>query len=98
MTSTQLKITNDFRRGLFHAPVDGGDAWLSYEIISHNLIELKKTFVPEDSRNEGVAAELAGKALDFARNEEYKVKPTCNFVQKYLDDNPNYEDLITETN
>jgi predicted GNAT family acetyltransferase len=42
----------------------------------------------------GVGSKLARAALNFARDNEYKVSPDCPFVKAYIDKHEEYQDLV----
>ncbi len=47
-----------------------------------------------DYRGRGVAGEIATKSLDDARALGLRVKPACPFYQEYLEEHPEYADLV----
>ncbi|MGZ0146260.1 GNAT family N-acetyltransferase [Kribbella sp. WER1] len=48
-------------------------------------------------RGRGVAGAIAARSLDDARALCLQVKPACPFYQSYLEDHPEYADLVKET-
>lgn len=71
-----------------------GQAVLDYRMPSANVIEFTHTFVPEDRRGQGVGEGLAKAGLDYARQHQLQVIPTCPFVADYLEKHSEYADLI----
>ncbi|MBL1069023.1 GNAT family N-acetyltransferase [Streptomyces sp. 7-21] len=57
-------------------------------------VDYLSTFVPEESRGQGVAAELARAALEDARHRGLRVRPTCPFVAGYVERHPEYRPLL----
>jgi uncharacterized protein len=47
-----------------------------------------------DYRGRGVAGQIAVKSLDDARALGLRVKPACPFYQEYLEEHPEYADLV----
>ena len=47
-----------------------------------------------DFRGRGVAGQIATKSLDDARALGLRVKPACPFYQEFLEENPEYADLV----
>ena len=47
-----------------------------------------------DYRGRGVAGTIAAKSLDDARALGLRVKPACPFYQEYLEEHPEYADLV----
>jgi len=77
----------------FEMNLDEGLALISYELDS-NVLSILHTEVPEAVEGQGIASDLAKFALDYARQNQLKVKNYCRFVQVYLRRHPEYEDLI----
>jgi predicted GNAT family acetyltransferase len=46
------------------------------------------------ARGQGVASRLAAGALDDARAHQLAVQPFCPFIAEFIDDHPEYEDLV----
>lgn len=62
-------------------------AFLSYEIQdtpNGTVYDLQHTFVNPAMRGQGVAARLVKKAVEHAREENHKVKPTCSYIHTYM--------------
>lgn len=47
-------------------------------------------------RGRGVAGRIAAKSLDDARALGLRVRPACPFYQSYLEEHPEYADLVKE--
>ena len=61
--------------------------------ISGNTIDLQHTFVPPVLEGGGYGSALARTALDFARDNNLRVIPTCEFVQAFMTRDNQYDDL-----
>ncbi len=96
LTSTNLNIEHDAEHHMFYIKVKGGSAELIYDKHADDYLDFKSTYVPEASRGFGIAGKLAEHALIFARQNQYKVKPTCPFIKDYIDKNPEYKALTFE--
>ncbi len=83
--------------GQFELKLNEGMALIAYEMDS-NTMSIMHTEVPEEAEGQGIASELAKFALDFARENQLKVKNQCRFVQVFLRRNPEYNDLIIRPN
>jgi len=88
-----LDIKHDVDKHLFFVKVKGGNAELNYERHGSSYLDYKETYVPSQSRNMGVGANLVSHALDFARDRDLKVKPTCSFVEEYIKEHPEYKSI-----
>lgn len=76
----------------FVAEVEGGVAELEYQ-RREGEVAFVHTFVPEESRGQDVGSALAEAGLAWARDEELGVIPACPFVEGYMDDHPETQDL-----
>ena len=79
----------------FEANVKSGLCELDYENIGVGTWEYKRTFVPESVRHQGIGHKLVKEALEFAREQQYHVKPSCPFVKKVVEEDiDRYKDII----
>ena len=58
-------------------------------------IAFTHTEVDESCEGRGFGSRLAAAALDDARRAELEVVPLCPFIAHYIDQHPEYEDLVT---
>lgn len=77
----------------FECEVGGIAAYARYRREGNKLI-LTHTEVPAEFRDQGVGAQLARVALDFARAERLRVVPLCPFVASFIRRTPEYQDLL----
>ncbi|MBA3562645.1 MAG: N-acetyltransferase [Gammaproteobacteria bacterium] len=89
-----MKIEHDEKRRRFVAQIEGGEAVLDYDRVADDTLDYKHTFVPPENRGRGIAGRLVRHALDYARDNDLKVIPTCPFVAAVIGDYPEYEALI----
>lgn len=68
-------------------------ALLSYIKDAHRVI-FDHTFVPDELRGRGIAAELTRTALAEARRQHWKVVPQCSYVARFIERHPEYSDLL----
>lgn len=54
------------------------------------------TETAREFRGRGLAAELVEWALEDVRERNLKVVPRCWFVEEFIDDHPEYRDLVDE--
>ncbi|WP_068154884.1 GNAT family N-acetyltransferase [Rhodococcus phenolicus] len=60
----------------------------------HPVVDFLHTVIVEDFGHQGLAGILVGRSLDIARRRGWKVRPVCTYVQRFLDTNPEYRDVI----
>ncbi|XP_043570350.1 protein NATD1-like [Chiloscyllium plagiosum] len=69
-------------------PNSRDEAVLRYKYIGKKMVDLYSTQVPVKFRGQGIGVRLAQAAMNFVVEEDLKVRTSCWFVKKYLDDNP----------
>ena len=72
---------------------DGHVAYLEYTLAG-KVLQLIHSEVPPALRGQGLAAELAHSALEWAREQGLKVDVICPSVNAYLEKHPEYADLV----
>ena len=92
-----IEVKHDSDKKTFYAVNDGQVATLDYEPLSDTELEYKRTFVPEELRNQGIASTIVEHALEFARKKGYKVRPSCPFVKSYIDEHPRFQEITTSS-
>jgi uncharacterized protein len=88
-----MNVINNLDRQRFEIDVDGEFAFIEYR-INDGTMYLMHTFVPDNLRGQGLAQKLAGFALDTIRREKLPLKIYCPFVTKYIQEHPQYQDLL----
>jgi len=58
-------------------------------------LHLVHTEVPPKWEGQGIAAELTRTALEYARQHQLSVVPSCPYVQYYLGKHPGYQSLVS---
>ncbi|WP_272493018.1 GNAT family N-acetyltransferase [Atopomonas sediminilitoris] len=81
----QLAIEHDLKRRQF-AIASGEDvAYLAYMDLGQRTLDIYRTFVPLALRGKGIAAALTRAALDFAKEEDYRVIASCSYVERFIE-------------
>lgn len=88
-----LEIHHDEARRRFAADVDRGEAVVDYDLLDADTLDLRRTFVSEELRGEGLASQVVRYALDWARQHDKKIVATCSYVARFLERNPEYAAL-----
>jgi hypothetical protein len=78
----------------FAMEVDGAFAFISYRERAGRVLDLDHTFVPPAARGRGIASQLTAHALRHARQQGYKVVPSCPFVAVFIERHREYRDLL----
>ena len=77
----------------FELDADGVTAFMTYRIAG-NVITLVHTETPVAARGHGIASELIKGVLETVRARGLKIVPRCSFVRAYLDQHPEFRDLV----
>jgi len=80
----EYTIKHNLKSNKFETIVDGVSAFVEYESYSQGL-ELFHTLVPKEIGGRGIAAALVKFALEYAKENNFKIKPTCSYVKVYLE-------------
>ena len=68
---------------------------ISYSIADNNMISIDRTFVNDDYRGQGIAAQLVDRVVEMAREENKKIIPRCPFAKGIFERNGSlYADVI----
>ena len=66
-----------------------------YSIEDSGMISIDSTFVNDDYRGQGIAAQLVDRVVEMARAENKKIIPICPFAKGMLEKNSSlYADVI----
>ena len=83
------------RHGAFFIEEDGEwIAELSYIKQGLGTIVVEHTEVDEKLRGQGVGEQLVKAVVDYARNNNFKIKPVCPYTRKVIDENADYKDVL----
>ncbi len=82
----------DLHRFEWHAG-NASPAVLTYTQAGSHVI-FDHTFVPDELRGRGLAAELVRAALNEARQRRWKIVPRCSYVASFIERHPAYADLV----
>lgn len=71
-------------------------AKIEYRALDENKIEVYSTFVSETLRGQGAAGRLVDRVVDYAREEEVEIVPTCSYVKLRMERNEKYHDVLAK--
>jgi predicted GNAT family acetyltransferase len=89
-----LQVQHDVENSRFVADVEGRECVLDYERRNEKILDYKHTFTPEPLRGRGIASDVVRYALSWARRNGQRVVASCPFVQSYVDEHPEVEDVV----
>jgi predicted GNAT family acetyltransferase len=82
--TTAYKVTHNEQSGSFEVFVEGHRAHLDYRRVDDSTLDFCHTFVPGELRGKGLAAVVTAAALEYARDNDLRVIPSCSYVEVYL--------------
>jgi predicted GNAT family acetyltransferase len=91
-----LEIQHDEARRKFFTILDGEEGYMTYAPVSEGTMDFQSTFVPPSMRGKGAAGAIVQAALEWAQEKEYKVVPSCWYVDQYLNRHPRFQALRAE--
>lgn len=71
-------------------------AEITFKPKDDHTIIVDHTYVSEELRGQGIAGKLVKVITDFARAEGKKIVPECPYVEKKMNHNKEYHDLIAK--
>ncbi len=89
-----MDIKHDKETNKFYVKLDSGEANLTYSYRQEDILDYKSTYVPNEHRGQGIAGEITDKALQYAKENNLKVVPSCPFVEDYINHHEEYSDII----
>lgn len=89
----EYTVIHDEKVNRFEIFESGQIAYLQYE-LKDGVLDMIHTIVPKQLEGQGVGSALAAYALDYARAEHLKVKPTCPFIASFIQKHREYRDLV----
>jgi len=85
---TTLPIRHDETQHKFFVELDGQEAHLRYAVVDPTTLDFRHTFVPPELRGRQLAEQLVRAGFDYARAKGYRVLPTCSYVQRRVEQEP----------
>jgi predicted GNAT family acetyltransferase len=91
------RITHRAERHRYDMELDGKPAGQIAYRLQGDVIDLLHTAVEPQFEGQGLASKLAKFALDDARSRGLKVKASCQYIRKYLERHPEYNEIVTRS-
>ncbi|CAN5146692.1 GNAT family N-acetyltransferase [soil metagenome] len=92
-----LRVTRNDDEHRYEGDLDGALALIDFQ--RHDdadpaLLVITHTEVPDSMQGKGVGSHLVREALDDIRRRGERVRPDCPFVRSWIEEHPDYQDLI----
>ena len=93
MKYEEEKLRIDAVSNRLELEIEGSTAFIEYKLADHTLF-LIHTEVPQELEGKGVGAAIVLKALQYAKDNDYKIVPLCPFVRTYLERHKEWNDIV----
>jgi hypothetical protein len=90
----ELTVRKDEARSRYELVEDGAVIGIADYTVEGTTVVLPHTVIDAKRRGEGLGAVLVQGALDDVRPTGRTVVPTCWYVSQFIDDHPEYADLL----
>jgi uncharacterized protein len=91
----QTNITHDTATSRYEIAADGTVVGFAEYSVDGDRVTMPHTVIDGSFRGKGLAAQLVRHALDDVRARGLSVVPACSYVRQFIDDNPEYADLVS---
>ena len=94
----EIKHEEHKKKGVFYIEENGeriGD--LEYFDSGPGEITIYHTGVNEKFRGHHIGDKLVTAAVNYAREKNLKIVPTCSFAKKVIDSTPEFQDVMAHT-
>ena len=91
-----LNIQHDTVNHKFFVFTAGKESLMEYRVINENTLDYFHTFTPPELRGQGIAEKIVRVALDYAKQNNFKIIPSCPYVAKFVASHSEYQSLITK--
>lgn len=95
MKNQENEFSNNKSENQFELLIGDQIAFLEYYRDGKKIF-LNHTEVPVELRGKGYAAKLVKKSLQYSREHKLIVVPSCSYVARFIDDNPEWNDVLSE--
>lgn len=91
--NTSFKVNKE--QNQFELHKDGHVAFLEY-IDEGKKIYMTHTEAPKELQGTGAAAQLVKKALEYSKENNLTVVPSCSYVAHYVNKNPEWKTVLSD--
>jgi|SRR3954463_4307239 len=94
MTDTKVTIADNPAASQYELTIGDELAGHAEYRLGADTIIFTHTVVDEKWNGRGLGTRLAGYVLDDARKRGLRVRPKCPFIRSYIENHPEYADLV----
>lgn len=89
-----MEIKHNKEQQRFYLLQNGKESYVHYILQKDKIINLIRTYVPPEQRHQGIAGQIVKAVFEYSRENNLKVIPTCPYVNYFISNNNEYEDLL----
>ena len=89
------KVIHEKENARFVIYRDGNEVYVEYT-PDEKVLNLNHTFTHPELRGKGLAALVVRAALEYSKENNLKIIPTCSYVQSFLAKHDEYKSLVAE--
>jgi len=89
-----IDVKHDLIDQKFYTIIEGKEAYLRYLTYDKAVMNMIKTYVPPELRGRRIADAVVLKAMEYARDNNLKIIPTCSFIQTFLIRHNEFKELV----
>lgn len=90
----EISVQKNETKNQYEILVGGEVAGFATYVNANGVRDLPHTVVDPKFRGQGLSKPLIQAALDDARADDMLVTPSCPAVERYIEQNPQYRDLL----
>jgi len=96
MNSEEITFHNNESDNQFVVHTQGAQGMIEYEKQGPDHLDFYHTEVDPELEGKGIAKVLVQRALEFCKENQFKVTPTCTYVAAYIKRHPEWQYLVKE--
>lgn len=89
-----MEVIHDKQNLSFVIKVDNLSSYVAYSLVE-GVMELYTTYTPPQLRGRGLAERVVRAALEYAKENNLRVIPSCSYVRIFIERHPEYKSLTT---
>lgn len=89
------KVIHEQENERFVIYINDKEAFVEYN-TTEDVLNLYHTYTEPELRGKGLAAQVVRAAIEFAKENNLKVVPTCSYVQAFIKRNDEYKELVAD--
>lgn len=87
-----MEVIHNKNKSRFVIRIDGEESFVEYSLYD-KVMNLYHTYTPPRLRGKGLAEKVVRAAIEYAKENNLKVIPSCSYVALFLKRHPEYSEL-----